>query len=98
MCAAAAGSVLTSFGIATIGIEPWFIPAVALLLLIGLWGFWQSSRTHGQIWPFIVATISSGAVVVGRLLGIPVLLWVATIALAIAYICDWLIKKRITNL
>lgn len=94
MCAAAAGGVLASFGIATIGIEPWFVPVVAVLLLIGLWGFWQSSRVHGTIWPFLIAIVSSGAVVAGRMLEMPIILWGATAALSAAYVSDWLIKNK----
>jgi hypothetical protein len=93
VCAAAAGGVLTSFGVATIGIEPWFVPVVAVLLLIGLWGFWQSAQMHRKIWPFLIAIVSSGAVVTGRMFEIPVVLWGATAALSAAYISDWLIKK-----
>lgn len=88
---------LTSFGIATIGIEPWFVPAVAVLLLIGLWGFWQSARTHRQMWPFWIAIVSSGAVLAGRMLEIPGVLWAASAALLAAYVSDWLIKKKTTE-
>lgn len=94
VCAAAAGGVLTSFGIAAIGIEPWFMPVVAVLLIIGLWGFWQSKKVHGRIWPFIGAIISSVTVIVGRLLEMPVILWGGTGALAAVYLCDWWIKRR----
>ncbi len=94
MCAAAAGGVLASFGIATIGIEPWFVLVVAVLLLIGLWGFWQSSRVHGTVWPLLIAIVSSGAVVAGRMLEMPIILWGATAALSAAYVSDWLIKNK----
>lgn len=97
MCAAAAGSVLTSLGIATIGIEPWFLPVVAMLLLIGLWGFWQSARVHGKIWPFFIAIVSSGAVIAGRMFELPIISWGATAALSAAYASDWLIKNRFTQ-
>lgn len=85
---------LASFGIATIGIEPWFIPILVVFLLIGLWGFWQSARAHGTIWPFVVAIVSSGAVVAGRLLEFPVVMWGGTAALMAAYVSDWIIKKK----
>lgn len=88
---------LTSLEIATIGIEPWFVPVVAVLLLIGLWGFWQSSRVHGMIWPFVVATISSATVVAARFAEMPLVLWGATAALSLAYVSDWLIKKKIAR-
>jgi hypothetical protein len=86
--------VLASFGIATIGIEPWFIPILVIFLFIGLWGFWQSARTHGAIWTFVVAIVSSAAVVVGRWFEFPVVMWGGTVALMAAYVSDWMIKKK----
>jgi hypothetical protein len=93
VCAAAAGGVLTSFGIATIGIEPWFVPVLVILLLVGLWGFWQSARNHRKIWPFVIAAISSSAVVAGRLFEIPLVLWGAAAGISVAYAFDWRLKK-----
>ena len=85
---------LTSIEISTIGIEPWFIPLVATLLSIGLWGFWKSAKSHGKSWTFFAALVSSAIVVCGRWFGVPTILWSGTGALAMVYFCDLWIKKN----
>ena len=85
---------MTSLGIASIGIEPWFLPVVSILLTLGLWGFWKSSKIHNKRWPFLVATVSSIAVIAGRIAGMPSVLWIATATLTISYMGDSIHKKR----
>jgi len=63
--------VLTSLGVATIGIEPWFVPVLAILLLIGLWGFFQTSQQHGKWQWFCLAAAASAMVLGGRLAELP---------------------------
>lgn len=85
---------LTSFGIATIGIEPWFVPVVAVLLVIGLWGFWRSARAHGKWLWFLLAIAGAGMTLGGRLLEVSPLLWIGTIMLVIAYTLDLRAKRN----
>lgn len=97
VCAAAATGVFGTLGIATIGIEPWFVPVVAVLLLIGLWGFWQSARVHGK-WPwFLLAVVGSALVLGGRLAGSQYFLWPGTLALFAAYVLDVVAKRRVRS-
>lgn len=97
MCAAAAGGVLTSLGIATIGIEPWFVPVVAILLVIGLWGFWQSARAHGKWRWFLLAIAGAAMTLGGRLLELAPVLWIGTILLVIAYTLDLRDKRKVLS-
>ncbi|NOJ27509.1 MAG: hypothetical protein DA330_05815 [Nitrososphaera sp.] len=86
---------LTSLGIASIGIDSFFLPGVAFLLLVGLLGFWRSGQISGRKWPFWIAVISSGAVLVGRLIESPTCLWIGTFFLAVAYVSDQLMKRGV---
>lgn len=94
VCAAAATGVFGTLGIATIGIEPWFVPAVVVLLLIGLWGFWQSARMHGQWLWFVLSMAGSGLIISGRLAELSYLLWSGTALLLAAYLLDMRAKRR----
>lgn len=85
---------LTSLGVATIGIEPWFVPVLAILLLIGLWGFFQTSRQHGKWQWFCLAAVASAMVLGGRLVELPLLVWSGTFGLVVVFLVDLGAKRK----
>lgn len=85
---------LTSLGVATIGIEPWFVPVLAILLLIGLWGFFQTSQQHGKWQWFCLAAAASAMVLGGRLAELPFLVWSGGFVLVVVYLFDLGAKQK----
>jgi hypothetical protein len=94
ICAAAAAGVFGSLGIATLGFEPWFLPLLSVLLIIGLWGFFQTARHHGKWQWFLLAVLGSALVVGGRISELAYLLWSGTIVLIAAYVFDLRAKRQ----
>jgi len=80
--------------VATIGIEPWFVPVLAILLLIGLWGFFQTSQQHGKWQWFCLAAAASTMVLGGRLAELPFLVWSGGFVLVVVYLFDLGAKRK----
>ena len=94
ICAAAAAGVLGSLGIAGLGLNPWFVPALIGVLVIGLWGFFQSARAYGKWFPFALAMAGSAGILAGRVFESSMVLWVGGSLLALALFLDVLSKQK----
>lgn len=70
------------------------MPALAILLLIGLWGFFQTSRQHGKWQWFYLAAAASALVLGGRLVELPFLVWSGAFTLLVVYLFDLSAKRK----
>jgi hypothetical protein len=96
VCLSAAG-VAGATGLSVLSSKPWFLLAIGLLLLMGLWGTIASARTDHR-WGAVWATaIGAFLLLGGRLLTDRTLLWAGAGMLLAALLLNLYWKRTLTG-